>query len=168
MEKVKRNLQESIVLQNSLISILHKMIKTADKPLFKFVRERTRENVSTASELICKEVSINLLKELFTLINQIWANRPNRFDESLSNEKAMFSVIKSKISTDGKTLPFNNKELYKRIRESIVHNNKINPNFVYNLSNFELNLGMKTSVKYLFASSIVVILFNLNSLVNLS
>lgn len=149
MNGVKRNLQESIVLQNVLIGILPKMVRKNDRQLFKFFREYSRENVSVGTEFMAKEVAVNLLKELFTLINQIWAIDAHRFDEGLSNEKNLLKIIKSNITKDGQKFPFNNKELYKRIRESIVHNNKINPNFIYNLTNFELNLGEVNGSDYI-------------------
>lgn len=117
------------------------MIRNPEKQFFKFVRDFTRENTSLVSKFVCKEVSVNLLKEAFTLINQIWAYNANRFDEGLVKKKAVLTTIKAQLAKDGKTVPFNNKELYKRIRESIVHNSKNNPNFAYNLENFELNLG---------------------------
>ena len=72
-----------------------------------------------------------------------------RFDEGLSNEKNILRILKSEISADSKPIPLNNRELYKRIREAIVHNNKINPSFVYNLTNFELNLGKVNGSDYI-------------------
>lgn len=149
MNNVKRDLQESVVLHNLLISILPKMVKRNDKEMYTFVRDFTREKTSLASDFICKEVRINLLKEVFTLINQTWANDLRRFDEGLSNEKNILKIIKSQISTGPKPIPLNNRELYKRIREAMVHNNQINPNFVYNLTNFELNLGKVNGTDYI-------------------
>jgi hypothetical protein len=71
----------------------------------------------------------------------LWKENPNRIDEKLVNQKSLYNMIKNKIAKDGKTLPFNTKELYKRIRESIAHNSSTKQNFVYNLENFEMNLG---------------------------
>ena len=59
MSDIKRDLQESIVLHNLLISILPKMIKRNDKEMYTFVRNYSREKTSIASEFICKEVRVN-------------------------------------------------------------------------------------------------------------
>ena len=149
MSNVERSLQESVVLHNTLISILPKMYKTTDKPLYAFVRNHVRENTTAATESIRSDVCVNLVKEVFSLLNQLWANDLTRFDEGLANEKNILRVIKSQIATDGKPLPFNNRELYKRIRESIVHNSTTNPNFVYDLNGFKLNLGKVNGQDYI-------------------
>ncbi len=140
MKELKRNLQESIVLQNLFISIYPKMIKEKDKPFYKFVRSHTRTNYTDVANEIIKEVSVNLIKEIMVLLNQVWVDNPRIFDEGLKNDKNLFNEIKSQIA-DGEKLPFNNRELYKRVRQAIAHNSEDVENFVYNLKSFELNLG---------------------------
>lgn len=138
--KTKRNLKESIVLHNLFMVILPKMYKNPDREFYKYVRDFTKENVKEASEAIVREVIVNLVKEIFVLTNQMWVNNPNQFDEGLIKHKNVFNAIKDAVS-NGEKLPFNNRELYKRIRQSIAHNSENIQNFVFNLKGFELNLG---------------------------
>lgn len=148
MKEIRRNLQESIVLHNLFTSIYPKMLKEKDKPFYKFVRPYTRTNYSDVANEIIKEVSVNLIKEIMVLLNQIWVENPKIFDEALKNDKSLFNEIKSQIA-DGEKLPFNNKELYKRIRQAIAHNSEDVENFVYNLKSFELNLGKVNGEEYI-------------------
>ena len=153
MSNIERSLEESVVLHNLILSTVPKMYKSVDKPLYTFVRNHIRENTTIATETMCNDICVNLVKEVFSLLNQIWANDLTRFDEGLANEKNILKVIKSQIATNGKPLPFNNRELYKRIRESIVHNSNTNPNFVYDLNNFKLNLGKVNGQDYIITLS---------------
>lgn len=146
--KVKRDLQESIVLHNLFIIIHNKMTKNKSKEFYKFVREFTKDNVQAASNAIIREVGANLIKEICVLINQMWVNNSNQFNESLIREKNVFNAIKSEIS-NGEKFPFNNRELYKRIRESISHNSADIENCVYNLKGLELNLGKVNGNDYI-------------------
>ncbi len=148
MEDLKRNLQESVVLQNVFISILSKMKKEDDKEFFKFVRNFTRTNYSDVSNTIIKEVKVNLIKEIMVLINQMWAENHNRFDESLIKQKNLYNAVKAQIS-NGQKFPYNNRDLYKRIRECIAHNSENIQNFVFNLDDFELNLGKVDGIDYI-------------------
>ena len=141
MDNTNRTLQESIILCNLLISIFPKMLSKSDRELYKFVREYTKENVASATHTICDEVKLNLIKEVFTLLNQLWKSEPFLVDEGLNNNKSDYQRIRRDIETSmGKKLPFNNKELFKRIRESIVHNDLDSPNFSFDLDNLQLNL----------------------------
>lgn len=141
MRQTKRSLQESIILSNVLISIFPKMLAKKDKELYKFVREYTRENVSSVASAICEEAKVNLVKEVFSLLNQVWKNEPFLIDEGLHNKKAIYQRIRKDIEAQtGLKIPFNNREFYKRIRESIVHNDLENPNFSFYIDNLKLNL----------------------------
>lgn len=140
METLKRNLQESIVLQNVFISCYPKMQKEKDKAFFKFVRNYTKTNYTVVANEIIREVSVNLVKEIMVLINQMWVEIPERFNEGLIKERTLYNEIKSQIS-NGEKLPFNNRELFKRIRQCIAHNSENIQNFVYDLDSFKLNLG---------------------------
>ena len=80
MESLKRNLQESIVLHNLFISIYPKMVKEKDKEFFKFVRSHTKTNYTAMANAILEEVSVNLVKEIVVLINQVWVENPKIFD----------------------------------------------------------------------------------------
>lgn len=157
--KVKRSLEESLVLHNLFIAIYPKMSKNSDKEFYKFVRDYTKENVKETSNAIIREVGANLIKEICVLINQMWVNNSNQFNESLIKEKNVFNAIKSEIS-NGEKFPFNNRELYKRIRESIAHNSSGIENCVYNLKGFELNLGKVNGNDY-------IVTLNINQLVRL-
>ena len=148
MEELKRDLQESIVLHNVFISILSKMRREDDKEFFKFVRNFTRTNYTAVANAIIDEVKVNLIKEIFVLINQMWAENTNRFDESLIKQKTLYQAIKNKISNNEK-FPFNNRQLYKKIRECIAHNSENIQNFVFNLEDFELNLGKVDGKDYI-------------------
>ena len=159
MEKIKRSLQESIVLHNLFISIYTKMNKEKDKPFFKLARNFSRTNYTDLSNAVIREVQVNLVKEIMVLINQMWANNSNRFDESLIKNKFVYNSIKSQIS-EGEKFPFNNRELFKRIRESIAHNSKNIQNCVYDLHGFELNLGKVDGEDY-------IIKLDLNQMVEL-
>jgi len=149
MEDKIRNLQEDIILQNCFISVFKDFTKEPDKPFYKFFRKFLRTEYSTTAVAIRDSVLINLLKEIMVIANQIWNNNPAKFDERLIIEKNVYNVVKSKISKDGKHLPFNTRELYKRIRQAISHNTEANNNFVYNLHNFELNLGKVDGEDYI-------------------
>lgn len=148
MEELKRNLQESIILHNLFISIYPKMIKEKDKEFFKFVRTHVKSNYTTVANAILDEVSVNLLKEIMVLTNQIWVDNPKIFDEAMKNDKRLYDSIRMQIS-NGEKFPFNNKELYKRIRQAIAHNSKDIQNFVYNLESFKLNLGKVDGKDYI-------------------
>ena len=147
MKEVKRNLQESLVLHNLFVSIYPKMQKEKDKEFYKFVRLHTRTNYSSAANAVLQEVSVNLIKEIMVLLNQVWVDNSRIFDESLTKDKRLYNSIKAQIA-NGEKFPFNNKELYKRIRQAIAHNSKDVENFVYNLKTFELNLGQVDGVDY--------------------
>jgi len=136
-----RELQEDIVLENCFISEFPNMVHNDDKAFYKFMRGYIRDNYSATADAVREAVVVNLLKEVIVLANQIWKVNPSRFDERLIKNKNVFDVIKRKISKDGKPLPFNTRELYKRIRQAISHNSKTKSNFIYNLHHFELNLG---------------------------
>ena len=141
MSKDVRNLQEDIVLENCFISVFPNMVHNEDKAFYKFLRGYVRDNYSATADAVREAVVVNLLKEVIVIANQIWKVNPARFDERLIKNKNVYNVIKNKISKDGKPLPFNTRELYKRIRQAISHNSKTKPNFIYNLHNFEMNLG---------------------------
>ena len=155
----KRSLQESIVLHNLFLVIYDKMTKNRDREFYKFVREYSKDNLREASNAIIREVGANLIKEICVLTNQMWVNNSNQFNESLIKEKNVFNAIKSEIA-NGEKLPFNNRELYKRIRESISHNSKDVQNCVFNLKGFELNLGKVNGNDY-------IINLNINQLMRL-
>ena len=148
MEELRRNLQESIVLHNLFISIYPKMLREKDKEFFKFVRMHTKTNYTNAANGVLEEVSVNLIKEIMVLLNQVWMDSPNIFDEAMTKNKSMFDSLRMEIS-NGERFPFNNKEFYKRIREGIAHNSKDVQNFVYNLESFELNLGKVNGEDYI-------------------
>lgn len=149
MSEDVRNLQEDIVLENCFISVFPAMIKNEDKAFYKFLRGYTRNNYSAIADAVKETVIVNLLKEVAVIANQIWKVNPARFDERLIKNKNAYNIIKNKISKDGKPLPFNTRELYKRIREAIAHNSQTKSNFVYNLHNFELNLGKVNGDDYI-------------------
>lgn len=146
--EIKRNLEESMVLQNFLLNILPKMMKEGRKEFYEFVRPRVNKNSTDVCDSMRKEVCVNLLKEIFALLNQAWTDNPKLFDEGLIKEKSVYNLIKSQIKGD-RPFPFNNKELYKRIRECIVHNSLTNQNFSYDLKKFELNLGKVNDENYI-------------------
>lgn len=152
-EEIKRSLEESIVLHNMLLNILPKMMKNNKQEYYTFVRLYTNKNSTDVCDSICKDVSVNLLKEIFTLLNQVWSENPTIFNEGLIKERGVYNIIKSQIKGD-RPFPFNNKELYKRIRESIVHNSIENPNFTYDLKRVELNLGKVNGEYYIVEMSL--------------
>ncbi|MBR2969817.1 MAG: hypothetical protein IKC49_02050 [Clostridia bacterium] len=125
------------------------MAKKPDRELRKIMRDYARNHIKLVTDTCIQEVCINITKELFTLINQLWASDPTRFNEGLIKQKALFNLIKKEMTKEGQNFPFNNKELYKRIRESIVHNSEINPNFVFDLTSFQLNLGKVNGSDYI-------------------
>ncbi|MFQ6752328.1 MAG: hypothetical protein ACLRFL_02020 [Clostridia bacterium] len=145
----QRTLTESLVLHNIFLAAARKMVEKPDRELRKIMREYTRDHLKLVTDTCLQEVCINVTKELFTLINQLWASDPTRFDEGLVKQKALFTLIKKEMTKTGENFPFNNKELYKRIRESIVHNSETNPNFVFDLTSFELNLGKVKGSDYI-------------------
>ncbi len=145
----QRTLTESLVLHNIFLAASRKMAEKPDRELRKIMRNYARDHIRLVTDTCIQEVCINITKDLFTLINQLWASDPTRFDEGLIKQKALFNLIKTEITKNGEKFPFNNKELYKRIRESIVHNSETNPNFVFDLTSFELNLGQVNGSDYI-------------------
>ena len=132
MENVKRDLMESINLENCLVSILPKMKKDPSRTLYKFVRTMARDHYDDVATEVIYMTNINLLKEIIVIVNQLWKENPARVDERLVKKKNIYNMIKNKISQDGQPLPFNTRELYKRIREAIAHNSSEKQNFIYN------------------------------------
>lgn len=145
----QRTLTESLVLHNIFLAASRNMAKKPDRELRKIMRDYARNHIKLVTDTCIQEVCINITKELFTLINQLWASDPTRFNEGLIKQKALFNLIKKEMTKEGQNFPFNNKELYKRIRESIVHNSEINPNFVFDLTSFQLNLGKVNGSDYI-------------------
>ena len=94
-----------------MVSILPKMVRDNDRTFYKFVRPLTRDNYNKLANEIIDTTAINLLKEILVILNQLWKINPNRIDEKLVNQKSLYNMIKNKIAKDGKTLPFNTKEL---------------------------------------------------------
>ena len=137
------------MLENCFISVFPNMVHNEDKAFYKFLRGYVRDNYSATADAVREAVVVNLLKEVIVIANQIWKVNPARFDERLIKNKNVYNVIKNKMSKDGKPLPFNTRELYKRIRQAISHNSKTKPNFIYNLHNFEMNLGKVNGDDYI-------------------
>ena len=130
MSRDERNLQEDLVLENCFIAVFPNMIKNNNKAFYKFLRGYTRDNYSATADAVKEAVIVNLLKEILVIANQVWKVNPARFDERLIKNKNIYNVIKNKISKDGKPLPFNTRELYKRIRQAIAHNSETKSNFI--------------------------------------
>ena len=151
-ESIKRNLEESMVLHNLLLNIMPKMMQDSKKEFYEFVRKYASKNSTDVCDSIRNEVCVNLLKEIFTCLNQVWTDNPAIFNEGLIKERSLYNLIKSQIKGD-RTFPFNNKELYKRIRQCIVHNSLTNQNFSYDLKKFELNLGKVNDEDYIIEMS---------------
>ena len=148
MEEYSRNLEESIVLENLFVSIMPKMKHNQDREFYKFVRDRVSKNYTQVAMSVREICIVNLVKEIIVLLNQMWRVFPDSYDEGLIKQKVLFNTIKANISNN-QTLPFNNKELYKRIREAIAHNDANNPNIVYKFTHFELNLGKVNGMDYI-------------------
>ncbi len=156
MEKHKRNLDESVNMHNCYISILTDMMKQPFKPYIEFVKGINISKIENEriARSIRNSVVNNLVKEILVIVNEMWKLNPGRFDESLIVQKNTFNMIKNKMSKDGKPLPFNTRELYKRVRQAISHNSETIENCVFNLDNFELNLGKVNGDDYIIELSV--------------
>lgn len=170
MESLRRNLIESVNLENCFVAIFPKMKKDPSRTFYKFARTMCKDHFNDVANEVLYMTSINLLKETMVILNQLWKANPDRINEKLINKRHIYNMIKDKISKDGKSLPFNTKELYKRIRESIAHNSSEKQNFVYNLQNFELNLGKVDGSDFVIELSpselnqlIAVLIYNMQS-----
>lgn len=148
MEENVRSLDESIILENLFVSIMPKMKHNQDREFYKFVRDIVSKNYTQVAMSVREVCVVNLVKELIVLLNQMWRVFPDSYDEGLIKQKVLFNTIKANMS-NSQTLPFNNKELYKRIREAIAHNDVNNPNIVYKFTHFELNLGKVNGSDYI-------------------
>ena len=145
-----RTLDESINLQNCFINMYFKMVSNPNIQIREFAAlYGVKENKDRFINALKKNVVNNLIKELLVLVNQTWKSNPKYFDESLIKQRTIFNMIKNKISINGQKFPFNTKELYKKIRESIAHNSKDKQNCQYNLKVFKLNLGQVDGKDYI-------------------
>lgn len=142
-----RTLQESICLQNDLISIFNAMIVNFDTPFYMFMDKfsEKKEYRETTANAILDTTIANIIKECIVLQNQIWKNNPSAFNEGLIKNKVLYNIIKDKIQINN-TIPFNKKESFKRIREAIAHNSEEIQNCQFDISgSFNLNLGKPTN-----------------------
>lgn len=149
MEEFVRSLEDSVILENCMITVLPEMLANPDKPFFKIIRERIAGEYSKFAMAVREAAVVGLVKEVLVLINQVWKNDPKNYDEGLIHERNVFNKVKRNISKDGKSLPFNTRELYKRLREAVAHNDINNPNIQYKFTHFEINLGEVNGADYI-------------------
>ena len=145
-EKFDRNMYMPILVEERLIKMLFLAIKNPEVNISDFIKSpiSTQEMLYFIKNIVC----INLEKEIFEIINQIWANDHNAINESLIKNKIIYNTIRTEIANN-RPLPFNNKELFKRIRQALVHNSLDRKNFTAEFDKFTINLGQVNGEDYI-------------------